>query len=223
MDCPDVLSPIPVRVLDVPALVVTFVYPIPDALPSRSTPDAVRRLLPTTATLSADPTVPKMGVAETNAGVGFVITTSAVELVPPPGVGENTETVCVPRLDPNAGLRLAVNAVGLIKVVGRSLPSQRTTLLAPKPVPSTFRVDGGLVAKNAVGDTEDSTGAGRTIVTVVGADVPPPGVGFTTVIEAVPASYRLAAEIEIANDVGVHAVIETPEYEPFQSTDVCEV
>ena len=85
----------------------------------------------------------------------------------PPG-GENTETVCVPRMAAKEGLRLAVNAVGLIKVVGRSLPSQRTTVLDPKPVPMTFSVVGGFVAKKAVGDTEDSTGAGRTIETVVG-------------------------------------------------------
>ena len=38
-----------------------------------------------------------------------------------------------------------------------------------------------------VGDIEERTGTGLLMVNVCALDVPPPGVGLTTVIEAVPA------------------------------------
>ena len=73
------------------------------------------------------------------------------------------------------------------KVVGRSLPFQRTTELLTKFVPVMVRVKPPLPATAVAGLMLLIVGAGLVMVNVAAPDSPPPGAGLKTVTFAVPA------------------------------------
>ena len=83
----------------------------------------------------------------------------------------------------------------LTNVVVRLPPFQRTTDELLKFVPVAVSVNAALPATTLVGEIELSVGAGLLIVNVEAPEVPPPGVGLKTVIEAVPAVAMSAALI----------------------------
>ena len=73
------------------------------------------------------------------------------------------------------------------KVVGRSLPFQRTTELLTKFVPVMVRVNPPLPVTTVAGLMLLIVGNGFVMVKVAVLDVPPPGAGLKTVTFAVPA------------------------------------
>jgi hypothetical protein len=83
----------------------------------------------------------------------------------------------------------------LTNVVLRALPLNRTAELLLKFVPFTVKVKARSPANFVVGDKLLTVGTGLFIVKINGGvDVPPPGVGFVTVTEAVsPVEHSEAA------------------------------
>jgi len=73
------------------------------------------------------------------------------------------------------------------KVVGRSLPFQRTTELLTKFVPVMVSVNPPLPVTTVAGLMLLIVGNGFVMVKVAVLDVPPPGAGLKTVTFAVPA------------------------------------
>ena len=70
------------------------------------------------------------------------------------------------------------------------------TEVETNPVPVKVTVVSGLPVGIVFGETEVNVGTGLLIVKVRGLEVPPPGAGLDTVIEAVPAVAMSAAVIE---------------------------
>ena len=81
----------------------------------------------------------------------------------------------------------AISIVLLENVVLRADPFQSTTEPETKFEPCTVSVKLGSPAVALLGEIELIAGTGLLIVNVIGLEVPPPGGGFTTVTEAVPA------------------------------------
>ena len=85
----------------------------------------------------------------------------------------------------------------LTKVVLRPEPLTWTTDPAMKLPPLRVNVNPPLPAMTLAGEILESDGAGFGLLTVRvnAADVPPPGAGFTTVMEIVPAEAMSLAGI----------------------------
>jgi hypothetical protein len=107
--------------------------------------------------------------------------------VPPPGGSFTTVTSAVPGVRMSAAEMEAVSFVLLENVVLRADPFQSTTEPKTKFDPCTVSVKAGPPAVALLGEIELIAGTGFLMVNVMGSDVPPPGVAFTTVTEAVPA------------------------------------
>jgi len=136
--------------------------------------------------------------------------------VPPPGVGFTTVTDAVPAVATFAAGTMAVSCAEETNVVVRAEPFQFTFEVETKLVPFTVNVNPPLPAVVELGLIEVVVGTGLLIVNVCGLDVPPPGVGFTTVTDAVPAVATFAA-----GTIAVSCVAETNvvvRAEPFQFT-----
>jgi hypothetical protein len=133
--------------------------------------------------------------------MGLVIEKDIAAEVPPPGLGLKTVTLA----DPPAATSLpemdARNRFPFSKVVGRSAPFQRTTELEIKPDPATDRVNPALPATAEDGSINpmDGTGFGAVIVNDTEFEVPPPGLGLTTVTLADPAEATSLAGIDAVN------------------------
>lgn len=87
---------------------------------------------------------------------------------------------------------LAVRDVELTKVVARAIPFHWTNEPETKFDPATVKVKAGPSAIAEFGLSEAIAGIGLLIVKVRALEVPPPGVGLKTVIEAVPVAAMLA-------------------------------
>jgi len=136
--------------------------------------------------------------------------------VPPPGVGFTTVTDAVPAVATFAAGTIAVSCVEETNVVVRGEPFQLTVEVETKLVPFTVNVNPPLPAVVELGLIEVVVGTGLLIVNVTELDVPPPGLGFTTVTDAVPAVATFAA-----GTIAVSCVEETNvvvRAEPFQFT-----
>ena len=82
------------------------------------------------------------------------------------------------------------------KVVVRASPAKLTTEVGMKFVPFTVSVKVASPALLEVGEIEVVVGTGLFTVKTSALDVPPPGVGFVTVILNVPAAVKSEAGIE---------------------------
>src|SRR5262245_12201714 len=130
--------------------------------------------------------------------------------VPPPGVGLTTVTWGVPTLATSAAVIAAVSWVVLPKVVVLELPFQRTDEFATSPVPLTVSVKAGPPAVAPEGNSAVRAGAGLGAVETVkvrALEVPPPGVGLTTVTWGVPAAATSAAVIDAVTWVPLTRVV----------------
>lgn len=67
------------------------------------------------------------------------------------------------------------------------------------PLPLTVNVEPPSTIVTLVGEVPETCGAGLLMVKDCAAEVPPPGVGFTTVTWAVPPVARSAAVIATCN------------------------
>ena len=129
-----------------------------------------------------------------------------------------TVTFAVPAVATSLAGMAASNRVLETKVVGRSLPFQRTTELLTKFVPVMVRVKPPLPATAEDGLMAVIVGTGLLawMVKVAVLDVPPPGAGLKTVTFAVP-----AVATSLAGIVAVSTVLETKVVVrglPFQRT-----
>lgn len=123
---------------------------------------------------------------------------------PAPGAGLNTVMVAVPAVAISDAGICAVTCVTLSTVVGRSAPFQRTTEPGAKFVPVTESWKVGPPATDELGLSSVMVGGAKLIVSVTALEVPPPGVGLTTVIAAVP-----PLAISVADIVARSSVAET--------------
>jgi hypothetical protein len=119
--------------------------------------------------------------------------------VPPPGVAFTTVTEAVPAVAISAAVIAAVTWVAETYVVVRADPFQFTVEPETKPVPFTVSVNAAPPAVAEAGLRPVVVGTGLLIVKVWALEVPPPGAGFTTVTEAVPAVAMSAAVIAAVN------------------------
>jgi hypothetical protein len=121
--------------------------------------------------------------------------------VPPPGAGFTAVTEAVPAVATSLAEIAAVNCLPLTKVVVRALPFHCTVAPETKFVPVTASVNPAPPAVALEGESEVGVGAGLLMVKLRALDVPPPGEGFTTVTEAVPAVAMSLAGTEAVNCV----------------------
>src|SRR5690348_17085045 len=74
-----------------------------------------------------------------------------------------------------------------MKLVGRSPPFQRKTVLETKLVPVTVSISGGAPARVLCGEIAVIVGAGLPMVKPASMEAPPPGGGLTASISVIPA------------------------------------
>lgn len=171
------------------------------ATPLKLTIEFEMKFEPSTVSVKSGlPAGVEVGEREIIVGTGFV-TAVIVKVcgleVPPPGVGFATVTDAVPVAFTSAARIVAVTWVDETNVVVRDVPFQFTTEVFTKFVPFTVSVKSELPAAMEMGEMEVVVGAGFRTVNVCAFEVPPPGNGFTTVTESVPAvatsDVRIAA------------------------------
>lgn len=115
--------------------------------------------------------------------------------VPPPGEGLKTVIDRLAPLATSAAEICAVNWVPLTNVVVRLAPFTCTTEPGMKLLPLRVNVKPALPALTLLGEMLASEGCGLLMVRVTAAEVPPPGVEFTTVIETEPTEAMSLAGI----------------------------
>lgn len=173
------------------------------ATPFQSTVDADTKLPPLTVSVNAaEPAVVLLGDKDEIEGAGFtaVIVKVCAFDVPPPGAGLTTVTMGVPLVATSEAGTEAVSCEALTYVVVSAVPFQSTVEDATKSLPLTVRVNAVDPAATLDGEIEEIEGTGLTAVIVNDEplEVPPPGVGLTTVIVAVP--------VVVTSDAGTDAV-----------------
>jgi len=159
--------------------------------PFQRTVDVGTKPVPVTVSVNPGPPADAAdGLKPVTVGAGlFTLNVCAFE-VPPPGVGLKTVTAAVPTDAMSPAAIVAVSCKAETKVVGRSLPFQRTREVGTNPMPFTVSVKPVLPAVAEAGLSPVVVGAGLSaglIVNVRVFDVPPPGVPLKTVTAAVPA------------------------------------
>jgi hypothetical protein len=120
-------------------------------------------------------------------------------LVEAEGPGLLTERLPVPWFCKSEALKATVRTVALTKVVGRDEPFHCTTELDSKPVPVMVMV-APVPEGTDFGEIEEMTGVGLFTRNVAALEIPPPGVGFCTVIWLV--------ELPAKSEAGMLAVSE---------------
>jgi len=162
-------------------------YVVTRAEPLKSTVDEATKLVPLTVNVNdAPPAKAVVGEIELVVGTGL-FTTKAVEVAdPPPGAEFVSTIVAVPVVAVLAAVSDIVNCVDEATVVALLTPLKVAVVLALKPVPVIVSV-GEVLTSVDDGEIVMMVGTGLFIVKVCGEDVPPPGVGVTTVTEEVPA------------------------------------
>src|SRR5437588_792206 len=144
---------------------------------------------------------------DTRARVPIMTNGSALE-VPPPGDGLKTVTVAVPAGAKSLAGIVAASCMPLPKVVARSLPFQRTTEPAMKPLPRTVTVNAAAPAVALAGESELIPGAGLLTVKLTGSEVPPPGAGLKMVTCAVPPTAMSAAAVSARGSLALVYVLQ---------------
>jgi hypothetical protein len=162
------------------------------------------KFVPVTVSVNAGPPAAALeGESEVAPGSGLSIVKGSPLDVPPPGVGFITVTAAIPAVAMSLAGTEAVNSVSLTYVVVSPVPFHCTVELEMKFVPVTVRVNAAPPAVALEGESEVTSGLGLLIVKVSPLDVPPPGVGLITVIDAVPVVAMLLAGTEAANFVSL--------------------
>jgi hypothetical protein len=149
-------------------------------------------------------------------GVLAIVNVTALD-VPPPGLGFTTVIEAVPGVAIRAAVTVAVSCVEDLEIMARAVPFQLTVEVETKFVPFTVKVNCAPPAAAQVGLSEVIVGTGLLMVKVCAFDVPPPGAGFTTVTEAVPAfATRAAVTVAVSCVEETNVVVKAV---PFQRTD----
>jgi hypothetical protein len=178
------------------------------AAPFQRTVAVLVKLVPLTVRVKAAPPTRAL-VGETLEIVGPPTVTGKLCAldVPPPGVGFATVIEAVVAAAMSAAVMAAVSCVALTNVVVRSAPFQRTFEPLTKLAPATVRVKAGPPTVALDGDSDVSVGDGFPIENVRAAEVPPPGVGLFTVIDAEPAAVMSAAVMAAVSCVALTNVV----------------
>ena len=163
-------------------------------VPLKSIVDDALKFVPVTVSVKAGPpAVVDVGEIEVVVGTGLLIVNVCALEVPPPGAGFTTVIGTVPAVAISAAVITAVKVVLETKVVVRAEPLKSTVDDALKFVPITVSVNWAPPAIVEVGEILVVVGIGFLTVSVCAPDVPPPGAGFTTVIESVPPTVMFPA------------------------------
>jgi hypothetical protein len=136
--------------------------------------------------------------------------------MPPPGVGFITVTDAVPTVAMSLAGTEAVTFVPLTYFVVSPFPFHCTVEVETKFVPLTVRVNAAPPAVALEGESEVAFGKGLLTVKMRLFDLPPPGVGFTTVTDAFLAVATWLAGTKAVNFVPFTYVVVSPV--PFQFT-----
>jgi hypothetical protein len=136
--------------------------------------------------------------------------------VPPPGGGFATLTWAVPAVATSAAVIDALTALLLTNIVVRAAPFHCTVAPCANPLPLTVRSKAPLPATMLAGLSEAISGAPAVIAKETAAEVPPPGVGFTTVTWAVPTLATSATAIPAVSIEALTYVVARAE--PFHWT-----
>jgi hypothetical protein len=157
---------------------------------------------PTPLTVNVNPIPPALTVDGERLVIdGLTARLTALEL-PPPGVGFKTVMGNVPANAISACRIVVVNFVALTKVVACATPSKRTDELLLKSEPLIVSVKLLPPAVTLAGERLLIAGTGLLTVKIsAGVDVPPPGIGFVTVTEIVPAEVISGVDICAVNCV----------------------
>jgi branched-subunit amino acid transport protein len=167
---------------------------VTSGVPLKSIVDDALKFVPVTVSVKAGPpAVVDVGEIELVVGTGLLIVNVCELEVPPPGAGFATVMGTVPAVATSAAVITAVRVVLEIKVVARAEPLKSTVDDALKFVPVTVSVNWAPPAVVDVGEIEVVVGIGFLTVSVCAPAVPPPGAGFTTVIESVPPTVMFPA------------------------------
>jgi len=187
------------------------------AEPLKSTVDDALKFVPVTVSVNcAPPAIVEVGEREVVVGSGLLTVKVCEPEVPPPGPGFTTVIRSVPPIAMDDDGTVIVIVVLETNVVANGTPLKSIVDEPLKFVPVTVSVKDGPPAVVEVGEIEVVVGTGFLIVSVCALEVPPPGVGFTTVTDAVPPTAISAAVI-----VAVRVVLETKVValpEPLKST-----
>jgi hypothetical protein len=168
------------------------------------TVEAETKFVPVTVRVNAaPPAVALDGESEARVGAGLLMVNVRAPEVPPPGVGFITVTDAVPGVAMSLADTEAVNFVPLTYFVFSPVPFHFTVDLETNFVPVTVRVNAAPPAVALEGESEVTAGNGFLMVNVRALDVPPPGVGFITVIDAVPGVAMSLAGTEAVNFVSL--------------------
>ena len=175
---------------------------VASATPFHCATALLTKVVPVNVTVSAaEPAAAEFGASVISTGTGVVIR-KIVLLVPPPGAGFETVTRNEPVIVRKLLGTVAVNCVELMNAVVSGWLFHSTTEVLTKLLPVKVSVKAGLPAVTDVGEIEVRPGKGLLMVNVRAAfDVPPPGVGLTTVTDAVP-----AVKTSVAGTVAVNCV-----------------
>jgi hypothetical protein len=158
----------------------------------------------TVSVKSGEPAIIEVGFSEIVVGIGFmtVVTVNAwLFEVPPPGAGFVTVTGTVPVAATSIAGIMARSVVLEMKVVVAASPLKFTTEPEMKFAPFTVSVKSELPAGVEVGLIDEVVGIGFITVKVFGFDVPPPGIGFVTVIKISPPAARSESRISTVSVV----------------------
>jgi hypothetical protein len=160
------------------------------------------KLVPLTVRLKAGPPAAVLeGESKLAVGTGLLMVNVRALVVPPPGEGFTTVTDAVPAVAMSPAGTEAVNCVLLTWLVVSPVAFHCTVEVETNLVPVTVSVKAGPPAVALKGESKVAVGTGLLIVKVRAFDVPPPGEGFTTVTDAVPAVAMSPTGTEAVNCV----------------------
>ena len=157
------------------------------AEPLKSTVDDALKFVPVMARVNcAPPATVEVGEIEIVVGTGLLTVKVCAPDVPPPGPGFTTVIKSAPPTEISAAGTIMVIVVLEINAVVNGTPLKSIVDDALKFVPVTVSVKLLPPAAVEVGLILAVVGTGLLIVNVCAFEVPPPGAGFTTVMDAVP-------------------------------------
>src|SRR5437660_3803009 len=174
---------VPAGAKSLAGIVAASCVPLPKlvarSLPFQRTTEPETKFVPFAVSVnSAPPATSLAGASALSVGEGLLTEKLCSPELPPPGAGLKTVTVTVPPVAMSLAGMEAVSCMLLTKVVARSLPFQRTTEPAMKPLPRTVTVNAAAPAVALAGESELIPGAGLLTVKLTGPEVPPPGAGL---------------------------------------------
>ena len=168
-------------------MVVLEMNVVTNGTPLKSIVDDALKFVPLTVSVKLfPPAVVEVGLMELVIGTGLLIVNVCAFEVPPPGAGFATVMEAVPAVAISTAVIVAVSVVLETKMVARAEPLRSTVDDALKFVPVTVKVNCAPPASVEVGLIAVVVGTGFFTVKVCAPEVPPPGPGFTTVMESVP-------------------------------------